>query len=106
MWGLSPKPVDTLSWPQKGIDDSLSSLLLYSRTGPRRALSLKLGDTRVYEPEKRTRLGRKRERCHARLHPPRRLWGRERERGREGERERHEAPRAPWATPSAAQTAG
>ena len=36
-------------------------LLLYSRTGPRRALSLKLSDTRVYEPEKRTRLGRKRE---------------------------------------------
>ena len=30
-------------------------LLLYSRTGPRRALSLKLSDTRVYEPEKRTR---------------------------------------------------
>ena len=27
-------------------------LLLYSRTGPRRALSLKLSDTRVYEPEK------------------------------------------------------
>ena len=25
-------------------------LLLYSRTGPRRALSLKLSDTRVYEP--------------------------------------------------------
>ena len=36
-------------------------LLLYSRTGPRRALSLKLSDTRVYEPKKRTRLGRKRE---------------------------------------------
>ena len=31
-------------------------LLLYSRTGPRRALSLKLSDRRVYEPEKRTRL--------------------------------------------------
>jgi hypothetical protein len=29
-------------------------LLLYSRTGPRRALSLKLSDTRVYEPEIRT----------------------------------------------------
>ena len=27
-------------------------LLLYSRTGPRRALSFKLSDTRVYEPEK------------------------------------------------------
>ena len=27
-------------------------------TGPRRALSLKLSDTRVYEPEIRTRLGR------------------------------------------------
>ena len=27
-------------------------LLLYSRTGPRRALSLKLSDTRIYEPEK------------------------------------------------------
>ena len=38
-------------------------LLLYSRTGPRRALSLKLSDTRVYEPEKRTRLGRNRELC-------------------------------------------
>ena len=32
-------------------------LLLYSRTGPRRALSLKLSDARVYEPEKRARLG-------------------------------------------------
>ena len=31
-------------------------LLLYSRTGPRRALSLKLSDTSVYEPEIRTRL--------------------------------------------------
>jgi len=38
-------------------------LLLYSRTGPRKALSLKLSDTRVYEPEKRTRLGRNRELC-------------------------------------------
>ena len=38
-------------------------LLLYSLTGPRRALSLKLSDTRVYEPEKRTRLGRNRELC-------------------------------------------
>ena len=27
-------------------------------TGPRRALSLELSDTRVYEPEIRTRLGR------------------------------------------------
>ena len=33
-------------------------LLLYSRTGPRRALSLKLSDTRVHAPEIRTRLGR------------------------------------------------
>ena len=41
----------------------LPLLLLYSRTGPRRALSLKLSDTRVYEPEKRTRLGRNRELC-------------------------------------------
>ena len=38
-------------------------LLFYSRTGPRRALSLRLSDTRVYEPEKRTRLGRNRELC-------------------------------------------
>ena len=30
---------------------SSSFLLLYSRTGPRRALSLKLSDTRVYEPD-------------------------------------------------------
>ena len=37
---------------------TLLLLLLYSRTGPRRALSLKLSDTRVYEPEIRTRLGR------------------------------------------------
>ena len=29
---------------------NLLVLLLYSRTGPRRALSLKLSDTRVYEP--------------------------------------------------------
>ena len=45
-------------------------LLLYSRTGPRRALiSLKLSDTRVYEPEIRTRLGRNREpiRCRANM---------------------------------------
>ena len=38
---------------------TLLLLLLYSRTGPRRALRLKLSDTRVYEPEKRTRLGRR-----------------------------------------------
>ena len=31
-------------------------LLLYFRTGPRRALSLKSSDTRVHAPEKRTRL--------------------------------------------------
>ena len=35
-----------------------TALLLYSRTGPRGALSLKLSDTRVYEPEIRTRLGK------------------------------------------------
>jgi len=32
--------------------DEILFSLLYSRTGPRRALSLKLSDTRVYEPEK------------------------------------------------------
>ena len=42
---------------------NLLLLLLHSRTGPRRALSLKLSDTRGYEPEKRTRLGRNRELC-------------------------------------------
>ena len=45
------------------VSGSLLLLLLYSRTGPRRALSLKLSETRVYEPEKRTRLGRNRELC-------------------------------------------
>ena len=45
----------------KGIPQPSLLLLLYSRTGPRRALSLKLSDTRVYKPEKRTRLGRNRE---------------------------------------------
>ena len=59
-----------------------SLLLLYSRTGPRRALSLKLSDTRVYEPEYiyiymciavqiqcRTRLGRQK-RAGMRKHLP------------------------------------
>ena len=32
-------------------------LLLYSRTGPRRALSLRLSDTRVYEPKSQTFAG-------------------------------------------------
>ena len=45
------------------VKDLVLLLLLYSRTGPRRAVSLKLSDTRVYEPEKRTRLGRNREMC-------------------------------------------
>ena len=46
------------SWFPGLVVQLLLLLLLYSCTGPRRALSLKLSDTRVYEPEIRTRLGR------------------------------------------------
>ena len=67
---------------------SLLFFLLYSRTGPRRALSLKLSDTRVYEPEKRTRLGASQTRMGLRLIAPARLRGMERAKGRVRKKER------------------
>jgi len=36
--------------PRDPLPSELLLLLLYSRSGPRRSLSLKLSDTRVYEP--------------------------------------------------------